>query len=99
MNERAVEDVVHQMTHYGLEWPELAKEAEELDRSWEDKVEVHGTENMAFHGENFIAGVGVSAYVDEVFDFGRVDLFVLGGDHETGGSEELEAVVLDFLHV
>ena len=58
----------------------LAKTAQEVKHGGVGKIEVEGVKNLSLLLQNFVPGVGVVSNKNVIVDFGRVDLFVLGGN-------------------
>ena len=81
----------------GVSLGSLAEALEEgaLGRDGEAELELGKDELL--HLEDLLTGVSIVADVDIVAHFGRVDLLVLGGNHERGDSNELEALAGNLL--
>ena len=51
---------------------------------------LQGLEDLLFHVDDLVTGVGTVADVDQIAQFRGVDLLVLGGDEEARHADELE---------
>lgn len=54
-------------------------------------IVLQGLEDLLFHFENVLLGVSLITDVDEVAEFRRVDLFVLGSNQKTSDTDQLKA--------
>lgn len=56
----------------------------------EKEVEFKGVHQQTFHSNEILGGIGIVGDLDEVFQLGGVDLFVLAGNEKGSDSDQLE---------